>query len=137
MSLGDPFNIRPLALRLNRDFDLDFPRFEPLVEPLLESVFNNSLYSVRRHFDLDETENGYALTLELPGFKSSDVEVTIEQNQLVVKAKRDKQSYSTSVTLPRDVDATKAEARLEDGLLRIALGKSELAKPRRIEIKSS
>lgn len=134
MPLGDPFNFNCLSLRLNRDFDVGFHKFDALVEPLLSRAFDNSLYSVR-HFDLDETENEFVLTLELPGFKQADVDVTLEKEVLTVNAKRGEKTYVQSVIVPKGVDSEKIEARLEDGLLVLKLGKQALAKPRKIAIK--
>jgi hypothetical protein len=41
------------------------------------------------------------------------------------------------VTLPFEVDAAKAEATFENGIVRIALPKAERAKPHRIEVRSA
>jgi HSP20 family protein len=42
-----------------------------------------------------------------------------------------------TVTLPVEVDANKAEAEFENGLLELKLPKTEAQKPRRITIKTS
>lgn len=105
--------------------------FYSVVERLLDDEFYMSL----RRFDIDESDKAYTLTLELPGYKQSHLEITMEENALTVKAKREGHSYERTVTLPSDVDGNKIEAKLEDGLLVITLPKSPKAKPRTIEIK--
>jgi HSP20 family protein len=112
-----------------------FRRFDSVIDRLIDDAFGNAFYSTSRHFDLDENDSQYSLTLELPGFKQSDVEVNLDKEVLSVTAKRGERTYHQSVTLPRGVDADKIEARLEHGLLQITLPKSEIAKPRKISIK--
>lgn len=122
---------------LNRDFTLGYHNYAPFsaFDSLIDRVFDNALYSTSRHLALDETDDAYSLSLELPGFKQSEVEVTLNGETLTVAAKKGDRSYQQSVTLPRGVDADKIEARLEDGLLSISLPKSALAKPRKIALK--
>ena len=45
--------------------------------------------------------------------------------------------FRRSVTLPFEVDAAKAEATFENGIVRIALPKAERAKPYRIEVRTA
>ena len=101
----------------------------------LSSVFSDEIYAASRSMSINEEENSYLLTVELPGFKQNHLDVTIEDNMLVINAKKDTQSYSRSVTVPRGVDVSKIEAKLEDGLLNIMLPKMPEAKPRKIAIK--
>lgn len=43
-------------------------------------------------------------------------------------------SYTRTFTLPMAVDADKAEAKFEDGILMLTVPKAETAKPNRIKI---
>ena len=45
-------------------------------------------------------------------------------------------SYRRSFTLSRELDASKIEANLKDGVLKLRIPKAEEARPRRIEIKA-
>lgn len=105
------------------------------LDTLVEQAFDNDAFSLSRYFDLDETENGYSLVLELPGFKQQDLDVGVEKQVLSVKAKRGEREYSTAVTLPSDVDVEKIDAKLEDGLLIITLERNALSKPRKVTVK--
>lgn len=100
--------------------------------------------------DVKETDEALTLSAELPGIKKEDVEVSIENHVLTLSGERkfekDVQkenfhrieraygSFSRSFTLPTNVKTDKVEARFEDGLLIITLGKAEEAKPRKVEI---
>lgn len=123
MYLTSYYPTRSLTTTL-RDFDSLFDR-----------VFGDALYSSSRHFTLDENDESYTLNLNLPGFKTEHVSVTLDKGILSVSAKRDQRSYNQSVIVPEDVDADKIEAKLEDGVLQLVLGKQAVTKPRQIEIK--
>ena len=89
---------------------------------------------------------------ELPGQDLKDLEIYVTGgNQLTVKGERKQASsekgvwhrqergfgqFTRTLTLPFSVDANKVEARLENGVLKIKLGKHESAKARKIEVKA-
>lgn len=120
-------------LRFNPGFDVGFHRFESL----LPRLFDDVIFSNSRHFDVDETENQYSFTLELPGFKQEHLDVTLDKDILTVTAKRESRSFKQSFRVPQGVNAEKIEAKIEDGVLSISLGKNILVKPRKISIKSA
>ena len=122
----------------NPDFRVGFHSFTPHVSRvarILDVAFDNETYASQRRPKINETETGYALEFELPGFRREDVEIAVEDFVLKVTAKRGEKVYESSATLPRGFDAAGVTAKLEEGLLRIDLTKSELAKPRKIEVK--
>jgi HSP20 family protein len=88
---------------------------------------------------------------ELPGIDPKELEIHVSGgNQLTLKGERKPftpekgvvhrqergfGSFSRVVTLPFDVDPDKVDARFENGVLLIKLGKHESAKPRKITVK--
>jgi HSP20 family protein len=88
---------------------------------------------------------------ELPGLKFEDVEIFVTgNNQLTLKGERKANlaekavqhrqergfgSFVRVLTLPYAVDATKVEAKLDNGILLVKLPKHESAKPRKIVVK--
>jgi HSP20 family protein len=46
-------------------------------------------------------------------------------------------SFSRSLRLPEPTDASKAEAKVEDGLLMVRIPKSDEARPKEIKVKAS
>ena len=86
----------------------------------------------------------------MPGVNKEDVHVTITGNRMTIKGETrheekeekgdyyrceiSRGSFSRSVTLPVDVDDTKAKAEIKDGMLEITLPKIEEAKKRDIKI---
>lgn len=102
--------------------------------------------------DVVETPEGFTVKASLPGWKPEDVEVTIENGQLTIKGewkqeeehKDDKSrwhqreirysSFERCVALPTDVEADKATARFENGVLTLSIPKAEVVKPKQIKI---
>jgi len=93
-------------------------------------------------------DNGYILELEMPGVDKSGLEVVIDGNDLVITGKRSKDipqgelsycesalaNYRRMFELASDVDTSKIEAQLNQGVLKLKLPKSEQAKPHKIPI---
>ena len=100
--------------------------------------------------DVQETENAFIFTAELPGMRKEDVSITLEENLLTLSGERNLKekeegenfhriertygSFSRSFSLPSQVDSSKVEASFKDGLLTVEIAKAEQAKPRKIEI---
>lgn len=94
-------------------------------------------------------EQGYAVTVLVPGVAKGDVEVRVEDGVLTVTAERHdvvpeqwkplreelvKKSYRLRVTVPEDVDDERIGAAVEDGVLELSLPVRESAKPRVIPV---
>jgi len=95
-------------------------------------------------------ENKYQITLALAGFSQNDIEITSEENTLIIRGKTDTdverkylhrgiatRSFERKFQLADHVKVTTAE--MENGLLHVQLMKEipEAMKPRKIEINSN
>jgi HSP20 family protein len=102
--------------------------------------------------NLYENGDNFEIRTEVPGLGKDDLNIKIQGNYLEIagtrnpdvpegykahKIERETGSFSRSFTLPADLDATKVEAALKDGVLYLTLPKSDAAKPRQIEIKTA
>jgi HSP20 family protein len=101
--------------------------------------------------DITEDDRAYLVKAELPGVRREDVHVTLESGTLTIAGERKQEreektrkfhrversygSFSRSFELPGNVDPEKIEARFRDGILAVAIAKSESARPRQIEVK--
>ena len=101
---------------------------------------------------LDVTTDANKLTIEaaLPGVSPEDVDITIENGTVTISGKTATErsgeegsyllqeirrgSFSRSVTLPTGLEADKATATFEHGVLRLEIPKAEQVKPRQIKI---
>ena len=102
----------------------------------------------RPRYDVNETEGSYDLTVNLPGVAREGLEITDEGGQLTIRGQRpvlpegravhhrETSDAAFELVLVHDntVDASKIEAELKDGVLRLKLAKSESAKPRKISV---
>jgi len=102
--------------------------------------------------DLEETDDDITVTANMPGLKPEDVDISITENTLTMKGEfkseeegergnmhfqeRRYGSFQRSIALPAAVDADKADAEFEDGVLKVTLPKVEETKPKQIEVKA-
>lgn len=99
--------------------------------------------------DVFEDESGITLLADLPGVARDGLNVRVDGDSLqiegTVSASGPQQmelvygealspSYRRRFTLSRELDASRIEAQLKDGVLRLSIPKAETAKPRRIEV---
>ncbi len=101
--------------------------------------------------NLSEDPDHIYVRAELPGVRAEDLEITLQDNNLILRGERkipaeDKQVnyhrreresgfFRRIVALPVPVPGDKVEATCKDGILTIKLAKPEAVKPRKIEVK--
>src|SRR3989442_11816976 len=101
--------------------------------------------------DISEDDRGYLLKADLPEMKKDDVRVTVEDGILCVSGERKtekedqkkkfhriERSFGTfrrSFTLPEDADSTKVTADFHDGVLKVHLPTTPIARSKAIEVK--
>jgi len=102
--------------------------------------------------DLYETADEVVARVNLPGMKSDEVQISVTGDMLTlrgeVKPSGDQKDvtyhilerkagiFERTVSLPSDIQAEKAKADFENGVLTITMPKSDIAKPKTITIKS-
>ncbi len=103
--------------------------------------------------DVIENESDVTIRLDLPGMKTEDVNVELENGVLTVSGeigdtieKKDDRyhyrersygSFQRSVRLPNTLDYDKCDAHFENGVLTITLPKLPQAQPKQINIKTN
>lgn len=101
--------------------------------------------------DIYEADRKFLVRTELPGVDKQDVSVSIDENLLTIKGKKQfteaKEGekwrrvetqygeFSRSFTLPDNIDADKVTAAYKDGVLELSVPKTEPAKPKLIDVK--
>ncbi len=109
-------------------------------------LFNGILGGINRAepaLDFNEDAENYYARFELPGVKKGDIELNLERNVLTLKGDRKEKtgdgeqsySFSRSIRVPEGIDAEKVSAKLQDGLLTVALPRAEASKARKISVK--
>src|SRR5216117_1927390 len=101
--------------------------------------------------DISEDDRGYLLKADLPEMKKDDVRVTVENGILSVSGERKTEkedlkkkfhriercygTFRRSFTLPEDADSTKVTAEFRDGVLKVHLPTTPVAKSRTTQVK--
>lgn len=101
--------------------------------------------------DILESTQEYRIVMDLPGVKTEDLDISLENQNLTVTAERKQDvpeefqsrrreraghvTFSRSFDLSNAIEADKISAKLEHGVLWLTLPKSEKSLPRKIEVK--
>lgn len=104
----------------------------------------------RLPLDIRTTPDALLVEASLPGVKPEDVEITVENGTLTIRAEDRTESAEEqggwlvreitrgsvmrSVTLPTGLEADRAEATFEHGVLKLRIPRAEEVKPRQIRI---
>lgn len=123
-----------------------------LLAPGLSTRTNNAAPVPFPGLNLWEDEDNLYVEAELPGMTQDQIEITVaEGDQLTIAGQREAPAmkgsiwhrqeigygrFTRTVTLPVVVDADRVDAVCEYGVLTLTLPKSEMAKPKRINVKS-
>ncbi|WP_447985953.1 Hsp20/alpha crystallin family protein [Nitrospira sp. Nam74] len=136
--------LEDMSERLNRMFARPLARQENGKERLTVADWVPTV-------DIEEGEQEYLITAELPGIKKEDVKITLQDGVLTLHGERKQEkveqgkrlhrversygAFVRSFALPDVVDEGNVSAEFKDGVLHVRLPKSEKAKPKAIEVK--
>jgi len=95
-----------------------------------------------------ESNEGYVLEAEMPGVSKEGLEVTLEGNEMTIVGHRRTETpgnqtvfresqladFKRVFELDPAIDTAKISARIDQGVLKLTLPKSEKVKPRRITV---
>ncbi|MFP3896928.1 MAG: Hsp20/alpha crystallin family protein [Anaerolineales bacterium] len=145
---------------------MSLTRWEPFKDMMtlreaMDRLFEESFVRPRREWEGDEmrlnvpmdvytTDEEIVITLAVPGVDPDSVDITVEGNTLNIKGQtegplenvdyvlqeRPYGTFNRSLQLNVPVDANKAEASFDQGILTLQIPKQEEAKPKTIKIKS-
>lgn len=101
--------------------------------------------------DVVETDTGFEVKVDLPGHDPKSIQVQLDRETLTLSSERKAEqrtekdnvlrverahgSFTRSFVLPKNVDASKIEAKYDHGVLSVFIPKKEEEKPRVIEVK--
>jgi len=102
--------------------------------------------------DIVQEKERYLVQADLPGMKREEIDITVNGDTLTITGERKSERktqednfyrserhygrFSRSLILPSSVDADRIEAAYKDGVLQLAIPKSEQAGPKQIKIES-
>jgi HSP20 family protein len=133
-----------VTLRQAMDRLFDDTVFRPL------TAYPGSGDFARLALDVRTTPDALFVEAALPGISPEDVDITVENNTLTIRAEDRRESAAEdggwvvreisrgsvmrTVTLPTGLEADKAQATFEHGVLKLRIPKAEQVKPRQIRI---
>jgi HSP20 family protein len=107
-------------------------------------------FTVAPRVDVYENANELLLVADVPGATKESVSIQLDKGQVTIEASRADDAtgspliaeyrptdYARVFSIPQGIDASKIDAQLSGGVLRLHLPKSDALKPRRIEVRSS
>ncbi|UPG83852.1 Hsp20/alpha crystallin family protein [Luteibacter aegosomatis] len=128
----------------------------PDVDDLFRSTFSRSSWggadiAPDMRIDVTESDGSYKVKADLPGVDKKDIEVSINDNQVVISAEVRRETHQKegerdivtersfgqayrAFTLPAAVSSDKADARYEDGVLTLTLPKKENGSARKLKV---
>lgn len=103
--------------------------------------------------DMVETDQDIMVTVDVPGMEAKDIHVTVRDNLLILrgekrteKERKDEKAYrmertfgafTRHIALPVPVDATKVNAAVHQGVLKVTLPKTAAAKGQEVPVLAS
>lgn len=136
---------------LSDSFSQDFGRMLDEMERFMRSFRTQGDDDMRSlTCDVDETDDEFLITADLPGVKKDDVSIEVNGRNLIIHAERHRDesgetrhrhfttryfgSYERSVYLPDNVDKDEISASFHNGVLEISMPKTEAEQSNQIEI---
>lgn len=119
--------------------------FERMSEQFEDVGETEEMGSGRISVDVAEDDDEVTVTADLPGFEKDDIDISVRDGRLTIRAEREEETeeegeeeaetyhrrerihreVSRTLRIPADVDEEDASASYQDGVLTVALPKSE------------
>ncbi len=139
------WNPRRSLLNINDDLDRMFEEF------MSTRMLEPTTMEISPRVNVEENDNEWILTAELPGVTKDDIELNFRDNILTLSGekkieKEDKKKnyhhversygrFSRSFAINSSIVTDKIDAKFKDGILTVVLPKAEEEKPKLIDIK--
>lgn len=136
---------------LSNGFTQDFGRMLDEMERFMRSFRTQGDEDMRSlTCDVDETDDDFVITADLPGVRKEDVNIEVNGRNLIIRAERHRDetketrhrhfttryfgSYERSIYLPDNVDKDEISASFHNGVLEVHMPKTEVEQSNKIEI---
>lgn len=140
-----PRRMSPFDL-LQTEIERVFDSFNGWPATFTERAFSPSMEVV-------ETDSAIEVSTELPGIDEKDVEISVSDNVLTIRGEkkfekderkknyrlveRSYGSFERSIALPQGVDASKVNAKMTKGVLKVEVPKPAAAKAQQVKINAN
>ncbi len=83
---------------------------------------------------IEENDKAYFIELDAPGLPKENLKISVENRHLLVEGEHKGRGIRKLFSLPDDVSVEGIAAKLQDGVLTLALPKKEQARPKQITV---
>ncbi len=143
-------DVRQTLDQFRRSVDQMFDNFYGQALPPTSSASGERTWTFSPVIESGWNENNLNLRVVLPGVSEKDVNVTVQNNQLVIEGERrmpegfEKNTYTqlaygrfhAALSLPSGLDLDHVKCRLHDGILDLEVPILEASKPKQIQIQT-
>jgi HSP20 family molecular chaperone IbpA len=114
--------------------------------PSLDQPQTPEVMTVMPPVDIYENQDEILLVADFPGVPKESLSVRLDRSELLIEGTQalpqeqphiQPLAFSRAFRVPNTVDPNRISAELKHGVLQVRLAKSEAAKPRRIEVRST
>jgi HSP20 family molecular chaperone IbpA len=86
--------------------------------------------------DISRNDDGYTVELPVPGFRPDQIDVSVQDDTLMISGKGDRRNFTRSLVLPEEIDADNISAVVDQGMLMLTLRVRPAVQPRRIPVQT-
>ncbi|MGD9598313.1 MAG: Hsp20/alpha crystallin family protein [Steroidobacteraceae bacterium] len=125
--------------------------FPELFRSVLQPIRATAAEALEIKVDVKETDAEYSVEAEMPGVKKEDIHVQIDGNRVAIQAETKRESeqkdgervlrseryygsVARSFTLASEIDESKVRAKIDNGVLSLALPKKKAPTAKRITV---
>lgn len=157
----DHDEMRPYSeMDFQKEFDNMMQRFQREFEDFWgEPFWGRSLHWKHRYpmmpfkepsVDLEDRGKDFRLTVDMPGFEKEDIDVQVEEDSIIIKAKKTQseeekqktyvrheramQKYYRRIQLPEAIKSDDAKASLSNGILEVTVPKKEPKETKKLKV---
>ena len=100
-------------------------RFAPRsYDRAFERFVNEAFAGARKSPLVEQDDKSWTLSIDVPGLSREDLTIGIEGTVVRIDSKSEaKRQFKAAYELPQDIDVSASEAKLENGVLTLKLGK--------------
>jgi HSP20 family protein len=143
-------DVRQTLDQFRRSVDQVFENFYGSAQPTLSSGSSERTWTFTPVVESGWDENYFNLRAILPGVPEQDVNVSVQNNQLILEGERKAPAgfrqntytqlaygkFYAALTLPSSLDLDQVQCKLQNGILEIQIPILEASKPRQIQIQT-
>lgn len=129
-------------IQLRKKYNDPFEIFDYMMSDLFNPAFGKKFDGTALQSKVDVQNENYSVTLEVPGFDESEIDIEVHDGLLYIRAEHDEKSehqhfykkVNRSWTIPKDVKSEEIQAKLKNGILTVLIPRTGLSEPKKVKL---